>query len=40
MVDKEGVVKDYCSFDKRKSKKGAIEHMGDNLTGEGNGDDE
>lgn len=36
----EGTVVDVCYYGQLKSKDGSVQHQGDNLTGEGEGDDE
>lgn len=40
MMDSNGMVVDTVFFSQLKSKDGSIVHQGDNLTGEGDGDDE
>jgi stress response protein SCP2 len=40
MLDDQGEVVDYVSFSKLTSSDGSVKHQGDNLTGEGDGDDE
>lgn len=40
MIDSEKQIFDYVSYSKLVSEDQAIKHQGDNLTGEGDGDDE